>query len=201
MALTELEVKHAKPTDKPYKLTDGGGLFLLVHSNGGKYWRLAYRFAGKQKVLSLGVYPIIGIADARGRRDQARKLLANNIDPSVVKQEQKAAVVAQSESSFEIIAREWFKKYSVNWQQNHSSKIIARLENDIFPWIGNRPIAEITAPALLAVVRRIENRGALETAHRALACCGQVFRYAVATGRAERDPTGDLRGALPIQKR
>ena len=114
-----------------------------------------------------------------------------------MKQEQKAAVVAQTENSFEIIAREWFAKHSTNWRENHSSKIIARLGNDIFPWIGNRPIAEITAPALLAVIRRIENRGALETAHRALACCGQVFRYAVATGRAERDPTGDLRGALP----
>lgn len=201
MALTELEIKKAKPTDKPYKLSDGGGLFLLVHTNGGRYWRMAYRFASKQKTLALGVYPDVSLADARIRREQARKLLANDTDPSAAKQEQKAAFVALAEHSFEIIAREWFAKHSPNWKENHSSKIIARLEKDVFPWIGNRPIAEIAAPALLAAIRKIEARGALETAHRALACCGQVFRYAVATGRAERDPTGDLRGALPPVKK
>ena len=201
MALTDLQVKNAKPTVKPYKLSDGGGLFLLVHSNGGRYWRLAYRFGGKQKNLALGIYPDISLADARDRREQARKLLANDTDPGAVKQEQKARVAALSEHSFEIIAREWFVKHSPNWKENHSSKILARLENDMFPWIGARPISEIAAPALLAAIRRIETRGALETAHRVLAICGQVFRYAVATGRAERDPTGDLRGALPPVKR
>ncbi|MHB1236921.1 MAG: tyrosine-type recombinase/integrase [Gallionella sp.] len=201
MALTELQVKNAKPSGKPYKLADGGGLFMLVHPNGGKYWRMDYRFAGKRKTLALGVYPDVSLAQARDRREQARKLLANDTDPSVVKQEQKATVAALSEHSFEVIAREWFDRHAPNWKENHSSKIIARLEKDVFPWIGDRPISEIAAPALLATVRRIEARGALETAHRALACCGQVFRYAVATGRAERDPTGDLRGALPPVKK
>jgi len=201
MTLTTIEISKAKATDKPQKLTDGGGLFLLVHPNGGKYWRLAYRFAGKQKTLALGVYPDVNLSDARTRRDDARKLLANDTDPGALKQSQKAAKIALTENSFELVAREWFVKYSSNWRENHSSKIIARLENDVFPWIGARPIGEIAAPALLAAIRRIEARGALETAHRALACCGQVFRYAVATGRAERDPTGDLRGALPPVKK
>lgn len=201
MALTELQVKNAKPTVKPYKLSDGGGLFMLVHTNGGRYWRLAYRFEGKQKTLALGVYPDVGLAEARERRDQARKLLANEKDPGAVKLEQRARVAALSEHSFEVIAREWFAKHSPNWKENHSSKILARLENDVFPWIGTRPIAEIAAPLLLGAIRRIEARGALETAHRVLAICGQVFRYAVATGRAGRDPTGDLRGALPPVKR
>ncbi len=215
MALTDMEVKKAKATDKPVKLTDGGGLFLLVQPNGAKYWRLAYRFAGKQKTLALGVYPdvpLVGywhdpktkkvwVKGAREQREDARKLLANDTDPGAVKQAQKAAKGEQVANSFEAIAREWFVRHSPNWKENHSSKIIVRLENDVFPWIGARPIDEIAAPALLAAIRRIESRGALETAHRALACCGQVFRYAVVTGRAERDPTGDLRGALPPVKK
>ncbi len=218
MKLTDTVVKKAKPYEKPagkdkngkpvykivdgsYKMADGGGMFLLVQPNGGKWWRLKYRFGGKEKLLSFGTYPDVTLADARARRDAARKLLANGVDPGAVKQAQKAASVALAENSFEIIAREWFAKHSPNWQENHSSKILARLVNDVFPWIGARTIGEITAPALLAVVRRIETRGALETAHRVLAICGQVFRYAVATGRAERDPTGDLRGALPPVKR
>ncbi len=201
MALTDIKVKKAKATDKPVKLTDGGGLFLLVQPNGAKYWRLAYRFAGKQKTLALGVYPDVSLADARDRRDDARKLLANDTDPGAVKQAQKAAQVELAVNSFEAIAREWFIRHSPSWKENHSSKIIARLGKDIFPWIGARPIAEVAAPELLAAIRRIESRGALETAHRTLANCGQIFRYAVATGRAQRDPSGDLRGALPPMKR
>ncbi|MGA9666107.1 MAG: integrase arm-type DNA-binding domain-containing protein [Gallionella sp.] len=199
--LTDTAVRKVKGTEKPQKLSDGGGLFLLVEPNGGKYWRLAYRFVGKQKTLALGVYPDVSLADARSRREDARKLLVNDTDPGAVKQAQKAAQTALTENSFELVAREWFVRHSPNWKENHSSKIIARLEKDVFPWIGARPIGEIAAPALLAAIRRIESRGALETAHRALACCGQVFRYAVATGRAERDPTGDLRGALPPVKK
>ena len=201
MALTDLLVKKAKTTDSPIKLTDGGGLFLLVQPNGSKYWRLAYRFAGKQKTLALGVYPDVSLADVRTRREDARKLLANDIDPGAVKQAQKAAKGEQAANSFEVIAREWFARHSPNWKENHSSKIIARLENDVFPWIGTRPVTDVTAPELLAAIRRIESRGALETAHRTLANCGQIFRYAVATGRAQRDPSGDLRGALPPVKR
>ncbi len=201
MALTDLVVKKSKATDSPIKLTDGGGLFLLVQPNGSKYWRLSYRFAGKQKTLALGVYPDVSLSDARARRDEARKLLANDIDPGAVKQAQKTAKGEQAANSFEVIAREWFARHSPNWKENHSSKIIARLEKDVFPWIGARPVADVTAPELLAVIRRIESRGALETAHRTLANCGQIFRYAVATGRALRDPSGDLRGALPPVKR
>jgi integrase len=200
MALTELQIKNVRPAGKQQKLTDGGGLFLLVHPNGGKYWRLAYRFAGKQNTLSLGVYPSVGLAEARERREQARKVLANGADPGDIKKAQKAAVVALTENSFENVAREWFSKHAPNWKENHSSKIIRRLEMDIFPWIGARPAGEILAPELLATIRRIESRGALETAHRALANCGQVFRYAVATGRAQRNPAADLRGALPPVK-
>ena len=201
MALTALEVSKSKATDKPQRLADGGNMYLLVQPNGAKYWRMDYRLAGKRKTLAIGVYPDMSLAEARDRSEQARKLIANGVDPVAVKQAQKVASVALSENSFEIIAREWFAKHSPNWKENHSSKILARLENDLFPWIGARPIGDINAPALLAAIRRIEARGALETAHRVLAICGQVFRYAVATGRAERDPTGDLRGALPPVKR
>lgn len=201
MALTALEVSKSKATEKPQRLADGGNMYLLVQPNGAKYWRMDYRLAGRRKTLAIGVYPDLSLAEARDRREQARKLIANGVDPVAAKQAQKVASVALSENSFEIIAREWFAKHSPNWKENHSSKILARLENDMFPWIGVRPIGDINAPALLAAIRRIEARGALETAHRVLAICGQVFRYAVATGRAERDPTGDLRGALPPVKR
>ena len=199
--LTEVAIKKAKPEAKPYKMADGGGLYLLVQANGAKYWRLKYRFQGVEKLLSLGVYPDVTLSQARERREDARKLLANDTDPGAVKQAQKASKIELTENSFEVIAREWFVRHAPNWKENHSSKIIARLEKDVFPWIGARPIAEIAAPTLLTAIRRIEARGALETAHRALACCGQVFRYAVATGRAQRDPTGDLRGALPPVKK
>ena len=201
MALTALEVTKSKAAEKPQRLADGGNMYLLIQPNGAKYWRMDYRLAGKRKTLAIGVYPDISLADARERREQARKLIANGVDPVEVKHAQAASIVANTENSFEVIAREWFVRHAPNWKENHSSKIIARLEKDVFPWIGNRPIADITAPALLAAIRKIEARGALETAHRALACCGQVFRYAVATGRAERDPTGDLRGALPPVKK
>lgn len=200
MPLTTTAIRNARPSDKARKLFDGGGLYLEVAPRGGKWWRLKYRYDGKEKRLSLGVYPDISLKDARDRRDEARKLLANGIDPS---EHRKAAAAAKAErvgNSFEIIAREWYAKHSPNWSPSHSDRIIRRLERDVFPWLGGRPIANITAPQLLEVIRRIEDRGALETAHRALQNCGQVFRYAVATGRAERDPSGDLRGALPPVK-
>jgi integrase len=197
VALSDLTVKNKKPLDKPYKLADEKGLFLLVHPKGFKYWRFKYRFSGKEKLLALGVYPDVSLADARNRRDEARKLLANSIDPGIAKQVSKRAALAATENSFEAVAREWYAKHSKNWVPSHGEKIIRRFERDVFPWIGAHPIANITAPIILTVLRRIEARGALETAHRAHQNCGQVFRYAVATGRAERDPTADLRGALP----
>jgi integrase len=200
MTLTAIEAKSAKATDKLQKLADGGGMYLLIHPNGSKYWRLDYRFAGKRKTLAVGVYPDVSLLDARERREAARKLLANGADPGSVKKAQKTAIVALAENSFERVAREWFSKHAPNWKENHSSKIIRRLEVDIFPWLGMRPADEITAPELLTAIRRIESRGALETAHRALANCGQVFRYAIATGHTQRDPAADLRGALPPVK-
>ena len=200
MALTAIEVKGAKATDKPQKLADGGGMYLLIQPNGSKYWRLDYRFAGKRKTLAIGVYPDVSLLEARDRRDAARKLLTNGADPGDIKKSQKAAVVALTENSFEYVAREWFSTHAHNWKENHSSKIIRRLEADIFPWLGTRPAGEIAAPELLETVRRIQNRGALETAHRALNNCSSVFRYAIATGRAQRDPAADLRGALPPTK-
>lgn len=175
-------------------------MFLLVEPSGGRYWRLNYRFAGKQKTLALGVYPDVSLSGARQRREEARKQLAADIDPGVTRKAKKAAKTALAENSLEVVAREWFMRHAPNWKQNHSSKIIRRLEVDIFPWLGARPIGEITAPELLATLRRIESRGALETAHRARANCGQVFRYAIATGRAQRDPAADLHGALPPVK-
>ena len=197
MALTDSAIRNAKPADMPRKLADEKGLFLLVTPAGGKWWRLKYRFGGKEKQLSLGVYPDVGLKDARERRDEARKLLADGVDPSENRKATKAAKVERAGNSFEVVAREWFAKFSPTWNENHGNRIIRRLERDIFPWIGSKPIAEVTAPDLLATVQRIEKRGALETAHRALQNCGQVFRYAIATGRAERDPSHGLRGALP----
>jgi len=200
MPLTDTAIRNAKPGEKPIKLFDERGLYLEISPAGGKWWRLKYRFDGREKRLSLGVYPDVSLKTARDRRDAARKLLADGIDPSENRKAQKSARADRAANSFEVVAREWFAKYSTTWAANHGDRIIRRFERDIFPWIGGRPIAEITAPELLTVVRRIESRGALETAHRALANCGQVFRYAIATGRAERDPSGDLRGALPPVK-
>lgn len=200
MPLTDTATRNAKPGTKARKLADEKGLFLLVTPSGGKWWRFKYRFDGKEKLLSLGVYPDVSLKDARDRRDEARRLLADGIDPGMNRKAQKAARVERGANSFEVVAREWYAKHSAAWVDNHGNRILRRFERDIFPWIGGRPIAEVTAPELLAAIRRIENRGALETAHRALGNCGQVFRYAVATGRAKRDPAADLRGALPPVK-
>lgn len=200
MPLSAIAIQKAKISDKTVRLFDGGGLYLELTPTGGKWWRLKYRFDGKEKRLSLGVYPEVSLRLARARRDDARKLLAEGIDPSENRKAQKTARADRAANSVETVAREWYAKYSTTWVKNHGNRILRRLERDIFPWIGGRPIAEITAPELLAVIRRIENRGALETAHRALSNCGQVWRYAIATGRAERDLSADLRGALPPVK-
>lgn len=197
MPLTDIALKAAKPTEKTQRLFDGGGLYLEISTTGGKWWRFKYRFDGKEKRLSLGVYPDVSLKDARERRDEMRRLVANDVDPGVNRKIQKAAKLERSANSFETIAREWYAKHSPGWAETHSSKIIRRLEKDVFPWIGGRPISEITAQELLTVLRRIEGRGTLDTAHRAGGNCSQVFRYAIATGRAERDPVPDLRGALP----
>jgi integrase len=182
------------------KLFDERGLYMEVSPSGGKWWRLKYRFEGKEKRLSLGVYPDVGLKDARARRDSARRLLSEGVDPSANRKAQRSTSSEHAANSFEVVAREWFERYSPNWVPSHASRIIRRLERDIFPWIGKTAVADLTPPQVLEAVRRIEDRGALETAHRALQNCGQVFRFAVATGRAERDPTADLRGALPPVK-
>lgn len=200
MALSDTTIRNAKPSDKAIKLTDGGGLYLLLKPNGSRWWRLDYRYGGKRKTLSMGVYPDVGLKDARNRRDEARKLLASDVDPGENRKAVKAAKTERATNSFEAITREWFAKYSATWNSSHGDRTIRRFERDIFPWIGGKSIAELTAPELLATVRKIESRGALETAHRALGNCGQVLRYAIATGRATRDISADLRGALPPVK-
>ncbi|MEW5864176.1 MAG: integrase arm-type DNA-binding domain-containing protein [Pseudomonadota bacterium] len=198
MPLTDTAIRSAKPKAKTVKLFDGGGLYLEINPAGGKWWRWKYRYGGKEKRLSLGVYPDVSLKAAREKRDAARRQLIAGIDPAQARRAEKLAQAGAE--SFEAIAREWHAKFSPGWVASHGDRILRRLERDVFPWIGKRPIAEIKAPELLAVLRRIESRGALETAHRALQNCGQIFRYAVATGRAERDPTRDLRGALPAPK-
>ncbi|MFE8032835.1 tyrosine-type recombinase/integrase [Thiohalocapsa marina] len=200
MPLSDTKIRNAKPTGKTVKLFDGGGLYLEVSPKGGKWWRLKYRFQGKEKRLSLGIYPDVGLRDAREKRDSARKLLSKGVDPSANRKAQRISRESDSSNAFEVVAREWFGKYSTNWADSHSSRILRRLERDVFPWIGHKTLNDLTAPEVLEVVRRIEERGALDTAHRALQNCGQIFRYAIATGRAERDPARDLRGALPPVK-
>jgi integrase len=192
--LTPSAVTNAKPQAKPYKLADERGMYLLVKPEGGKLWRFDYRRPGtkKRNTLSLGAFPDVSLRKARERRDEARKLLADGIDPG----DQRKAEQAAGAETFEAIAREWFAKHSPNWAPGHSNKIIRRLELDVFPWIGSKPIVGIAAPDVLAVLRRIESRGAIETAYRAKTNIGQVFRYAIATGRANLDPTPSLRGAL-----
>ena len=201
MPLTDLAIRTAEPGDKPRKLTDGGGLFLLVQPNGGKWWRLKYRVDGKEKLLSMGTYPEISLKDARLRRDEARKQLASGIDPGAHRKAAKAARAEEAADTFGVIAREWHSKQAARWTEVHTGRMLDRLEKDLFPHLGTRPIKAITAPELLAVLRRKEGKGAAYTAKRLRQIADQVFRYAIATGRAERNIATDLRGALqPPQK-
>ncbi len=193
--LTDTAARNAKSKDKPYKISDSGGLYLLVKTT-GKYWRMDYRFAGKRKTLAIGVYPTITLVDARKKRDEAKKLLAEDIDPAIVKAINKQTKQYAAENTFKAIALEWHAKTSSTWAESTAHNIKRYLEKDIFPWLGNRVIKDIAAPELLAVLRKIESRGAHEKAQRCREYAGRVFRYAIATGRAERDPSGDLRGAL-----
>lgn len=197
--LTDMKVLKAKPKGKPISFFDGGGLYLLVTPTGGKLWRFKYRFDKQEKKLALGSYPEISLLDARKRREDARKLLANGIDPGAVRKAQKQANIQETET-FEVIAREWHNKFMITWKKSHYERVLSRLERDVFPHLGKRPIAQIKAPELLGVLRRLEARGITHTAHIIRGICGQIFRYAVATGRAERDPSADLRGALPPVK-
>ena len=206
MALSDVTLKAKTHKDEagnvrvaPYKLYDELGLYVQVTASGGRWWRFKYRYAGKEKLLSLGTYPEVSLADARERRDDARKLLAQNppVDPSDIKKAQKQSLYGKHENTFEAVAREWAESYFTNKSTSHKERTLRRLEIYIFPWLGNKPIADITAPDLLQVVKRPQNQSKLETAHRALQAVGQVFRYAVQNGKVIRDITADLKGSLP----
>jgi len=200
--LTDTAVRQAKPRQKTYKIFDSRGLFVEVPPTGSKRWRFKYAFGGKEKLLSFGIYPDVGLAKARERRDEARKLLADGVDPSAARKAQKAAGADRAANSCEVVARQWFEQAKAAWVPGHSEKILRRLEKDLFPWLGAQPIDEIGAPEILTALKRIAARGAVETAHRARNDCSQVFRYAIAHGKATRDPAADLRGrhALPPAK-
>lgn len=201
MPLTDTAIRKTKrpaPGDKPLKLRDGNGLYLEVPPTHAMRWRYDYRRPGSKKrnTLSLGTYPEVSLANARDKHAEARRQLAAGIDPGEQRRAVKIAGEAAAANSFEVVAREWFAKQEAGLSDSYATKVIRRLEADIFPWLGSRPIAGITAPELLKHLERIEQRGAIETAHRALQTCGAVFRYAVRTGRAEGDPSGALKGAL-----
>ncbi len=202
MSLTDLAIRNAKPRDKAYKISDGGGLFLWVQTNGNRWWRYAYRFDGKQKLLALGVYPETTLAEARELHAQARKKLQAGNDPNEAKKEAKRLRILNSENTFEAIAREWHENNLNMWTPKHSLNVIKRLESDIFPKLGNRPVNDITTPELLSVLRLIEKREALDLCRTIAQYCTRIFSYAIATGRAERNPSMDLRGALktPVSK-
>lgn len=195
-SLSDAKARNAKPKSRPYKISDGDGLFLLVTPPGSKYWRLRYFFAGKEKLLALGVYPEVSLADARDRRAQARKAIAAGRDPAEEKREAKRLAILKSANVFEVVAREWFEKRKHNWATSSADTALTRLEQHILPKLGQRPITDITAPQVLDMLRVVEKRGKIDTAHRLMQMTGQIFMYAIATGRAERNPVPDLRGAL-----
>lgn len=197
MALTDMAVRNAKPREKAYKLSDERGMYLEVTPSGGKLWRLKYRFEGKEKRLALGKYPEVGLAAARERRDDARRLLSSGIDPSEERKAKAEEKRIEMSGTFEAVAREWFEKMKPSWAPTHYKKVQARLENDLFPWLGSRPIKDLKAPEILSALKRVSGRGALDTAKRTQQDCGAVFRYAIQNGFAEYNPVPDLKGALP----
>ncbi len=193
--LTEVAIKRAGFGNGPKKRSDGHGLFLLLKENGAKYWRFAYAFGGSEKLLSLGVWPEVGLKEARETHQAARKLLAQGLDPSAARKMSKTENAA-SDDSFEAVAREFLDIKRAEWSVPHATRWIERLQRDVFPWIGANRLEEVTAPTLLQTLRRVEARGVRETVHSISQSCGQVFRYGVATGRCQRNPAADLRGAL-----
>ncbi|MBI9065480.1 MAG: tyrosine-type recombinase/integrase [Marinilabiliaceae bacterium] len=199
MKLSDTSIRNAKPEGKDYRLSDGNTLYLLVKTAGGKYWRMDYRFQNKRKTLALGVYPRIKLKIARKRCHDARQLLDEGVDPGQRKKEAKQE--ASSANTLEFITREWHQKNIHTWTEGHARKNLGNLELNIFPWLGDKPIRLITALELLTALRRIEDRGALTMAHKAKQICGQVFRYAIATGRAEHDISASLKGALAPHKK
>lgn len=196
MALSDTKIKTIKPIEKPFKLADERGLFLLVQPSGGKLWRLKYRIDGKEKLLSFGTYPDVSLADAREKRDQARKLIAVGTDPSELRKANKAGKNERAANSFEVIARLWLSSYSANLSPATAEKNLRLFERDIFPWIGSRPVADLKPKEILDTARRIESRGAVDTAKRAIQLCGQVFQQAVIDEKVMSDPTRDIRRAI-----
>ncbi len=197
MPLTDTAIRAIKPTSKTAKYFDGGGLYLEVAPSGGKWWRLKYRFQGKEKRISLGTYPTIGLKEARERREDTKKILANGIDPSAQRQAIKASITSIDQNSFEVVTREWFDKHVVNLAPSYSKKVRSLFERQIFPVLGAKPIAEVEPTDVLSAARHVEQTGAIETAHRLIQICGQVFRYAIATGRTKYDVSTGLHAALP----
>lgn len=196
MKLNAKICEKAQPRLKPYKLSDGAGLILEVMPNGSKLWRCRYRFGGGEKSLSLGAYPTVSLKDARLANLKAKQDVRNNIDPSAIKQKAKRRAVLNAKNTFEAVGREWHDRKKDQWEKRHGQNILSRLERDVFPMIGNTPIADLEAPDIAAVVKKIEERGAGEMASRALQNCGQIIRYAVQTGRAKYDATSGLKGFL-----
>ena len=196
MPLTEIRVKSLKPEEKTKRYFDGGGMYLEVTPKGSKYWRFKYRFGGKEKRLAIGVYPDVSLKDAREKLSNARKLLDQDIDPSQHKKDKKLLRVEAAQNSFRAISEEWIKKQASGWSEIHTNKVQRMLNKDLLPWLGTRPISEITPRELLNVLRKLEDRGALESAKRTKQVAGQVFRYGVAIGVCERDPSQDLKDAL-----
>ncbi|MES1927287.1 integrase arm-type DNA-binding domain-containing protein [Salinisphaera sp. T31B1] len=200
MTLTAVQVKQAKPRKKQYKLSDSGGLYLLVRPNGGRYWRLKYRFHGKEKTLAFGTAEDVSLADARSKRNEARKQLVDGNDPMELKRRVQETAKARQANAFETIGREWHEHKRPRWSEKHATKVIRSIENDVFPALGSRPVAEITPPEVLRVIRKIEERDALDYSHRVLQRIGMVFRYAIVTGKATYNPASDLKGALKTRK-
>jgi integrase len=200
MPLTDAAVRAAKPREKAYKLADGQGMYLHITPSGAKYWRLKYRVDGKERVHAIGVYPTVSLLAARKAREVIKDQIRAGLDPSHEKRRVKIEAGLRRTNSFEAIAREWHEAKCQTWKPSYADGVIALIEKELFPALGARPIAEITAPELLAVLRKIESRGAFEMSKKSMQLAGQVFRFGVATGRCERDPTPDLKGALKTRK-
>lgn len=198
--LTNTEIRNLQPKDKQYKAADSGGMYLDIRPNGAKYWRLKYRFGGKEKLLALGVYPDVGLKDARNRRDDAKRLIDEGIDPGQQRKVEKLTAVLSAANTFEAIALEWQEQNEKHWAPITAHKIKAAFESYVLPHLGALPIADVTPAALLAMVRKVEATGKNETAHRLRAWCSQVFRYGIQTQRCDRDPAADLKGALKSAK-
>ncbi|EAM6936925.1 tyrosine-type recombinase/integrase [Salmonella enterica] len=200
MKLTARQISTAKPTEKPYKLSDGGGLYLLVNPNGSRYWRMKYRYAGKEKLLSIGVYPDVTLAEARDKRTQAKRILAAGDDPSEVKQAEREAKNLAVNNSFELLALEWHEHKKPNWSSGYADDILEYLRKDILPYIGKKAITDIKPMTMLSVLKKMEDRGVLDKLKKTRQACRQIFTYAIITGRAEFNPVTDLAGALKTPK-